>query len=91
MDERRADAFRRLLDELSGERTEPLVPKRLVVDLLLDLRNAAGGRVVLVEAVDSVLSDIPGATVTTGGWWREQIVFLRSIADAALTDVEPIR
>ena len=84
------DAVRRLVEGLAAERAGPLVAKSFVIDRLLDLRNAAGTRMILVEAIDAVLADIPGATTTTGGWWREQLVFLHSLVQTMASDAERV-
>lgn len=72
-----AHAALRLLDELSAEATGALVPKSMVFDRLLDLRNLAADRPLLVAAIDNLLREVPGATLAPGEWWRAELVALR--------------
>lgn len=74
----------RLLDDLAAERIAPIVPKPMVFDRLLDLRNMVGDQPLLVAAVDQRLRDVPGATMTPGGWWQNELRGLRAVMGDAL-------
>jgi hypothetical protein len=80
----------RLLDELAGERIDPIVPKAMVFDRLLDLRNLVADRPLLVSAIDERLREVPGATLTPGAWWKEQLRALRAIMDDADLGLAPL-
>lgn len=69
----------RLLDELAAERLSPIVPKAMVFDRLLDLRNMVADRPLLVAAIDERLREVPGATMTPGGWWQNELRDLRAV------------
>ena len=71
----------RFLDELTAESTGPVVPKTMVFDRLLDLRNLAADRPLLVAAIDNRLREVPGATLAPGKWWRAELIALRELAD----------
>ena len=74
----------RLLEELAAERIAPIVPKSMVFDRLLDLRNMVGDQGLLVAAIDQRLRDVPGATMTPGAWWQNELGVLRSVMVDAL-------
>ena len=74
----------RLLDELTAERIAPIVPKPMVFDRLLDLRNMVADQPLLIAAIDQRLRDIPGATMTPGGWWQNELQELRAVMGDAL-------
>jgi hypothetical protein len=69
-----------LITEWSAEAPQTLVPRKLVIDRLLDLRNviAGAGR----SDVDAILADIPGVTVVEGRWWAAQLASLAIGLDA---------
>ena len=69
-----------LITDWSGEAPQTLVPRKLVIDRLLDLRNivTAAQRVV----VDAILADVPGVTVVEGRWWDEKLTMLATRLDA---------
>lgn len=69
----------RFLDDLAADRADPLLPKSVVVDLLLDLRNLVIEDPLLVAAVDRRLAGVPGATTTPGAWWQSELRALRDL------------
>ena len=73
-----------LLDELAAERLVPVVPKTMVVDRLLDLRNLVGDHPSLVAVMDDSLRDVPGATLAPGAWWQDEVRSLRALLGDAL-------
>jgi hypothetical protein len=74
----------RFLDGLTAERIAPIVPKSMVFDRLLDLRNMVGDHPSLVVAIDQRLRDVPGATMTPSGWWQNELRELRATLGDAL-------
>jgi hypothetical protein len=65
-----------LLAGWTGEEPQTLVSRKLVIDRLLDLRNAvdAASR----AHIDAILADVPGVTVVEGTWWITQLTTLES-------------
>ncbi|MEQ8842336.1 MAG: hypothetical protein RIB98_15230 [Acidimicrobiales bacterium] len=74
----------RLIDELTAERISTVVPKAMAVDRLLDLRNLVDGHPTLAVAIDRRLGDLPGATMTPGVWWHDELRALRTVIAEAL-------
>ncbi len=74
----------RLLDELTVEGIGPVVPKTMVFDRLLDLRNLLADQPLLVAAIDDRLRSVPGATLSPAGWWLEELGALRELVNDAL-------
>ncbi len=55
-----------LVEEIDG----PVVPKGLVIDRLLDLRNVGRGRDLGLElSIDEMLESVPGGNVVSSEWW----------------------
>ena len=50
---------------------EGLMPRKLVIDRLLDLRNLLSGADLI--GVDAILTDVPGVTVVESSWWGQQV------------------
>jgi hypothetical protein len=69
-----------LVADWAAEAPQTLVPRKLVIDRLLDLRNVvtAGQR----ADVDVILAGVPGVTVVEGRWWDEQLATLAARLDA---------
>ncbi|MFN3214867.1 MAG: hypothetical protein ACE367_00050 [Acidimicrobiales bacterium] len=69
-----------LISEWAAEPPQTLVPRKLVIDRLLDLRNmvTASRR----ADVDAILADVPGVTVVEGRWWAAQLATLAIGLDA---------
>lgn len=66
--------FSPILDAGAALITGEVVDRSRVVDVLLDLRNAAGtSNIGVVEAVDFVLRDVPGRTTVRAGWWQSTL------------------
>lgn len=69
-----------LITEWSAEAPQTLVPRKLVIDRLLDLRN-----IVTADRradVDAILTAVPGVTVVEGRWWAAQLATLAIGLDA---------
>jgi hypothetical protein len=66
-----------LLEGWADEQPNGLMRRSEVIDRLLDLRAAADGLTLVVTAIEDRLRDVPGVTVTTAEWWREQVGELR--------------
>lgn len=73
-----------LLDELAAEPIGPAVSKSMVFDRLLDLRNLIGDKPLLVTFVDQLLAAVPGATMASGDWWKNELKALRITMGDAL-------
>ena len=50
--------------------------RRLVIDRLLDLRNAVDAAARF--DIDAILADVPGVTVVEGSWWELQLANLET-------------
>ena len=64
-------SVRRDVIDIPTEDLDLVVPKTVMVDQLLELRNVATDRGRPVAAIDERLCDVPGATTDSGLWWRE--------------------
>jgi len=70
-------SVRRDVIDIPTEDLDLVVPKTVMVDQLLELRNVATDRGRPVAAIDERLCDVPGATTDSGLWWREELCSLR--------------
>lgn len=75
-----------LIAEWAAERPEGLMPRKQVIDRLLDLRNLLSGPDLI--GVDSILVDIPGVTVVESAWWIDQVDWLQRFASTQLRTSE---
>jgi hypothetical protein len=71
--------FETLIGELITAIDGEVIDKSRVIDRLLDLRNDAEAPA-LVDAVDQLLTNVPGRTMVTAEWWRESLEGLRIAA-----------
>ena len=66
-----------LVDEIDG----PMMPKGMVIDRLLDLRNVGRGRDLGLElSIDEMLESVPGGMMVSSEWW---MTCLAELADHA--------
>jgi hypothetical protein len=80
--------FVQLIAQAQSAVAGEIIDRSRVVDVLLDLRNAAEAVPALVEAVDASLKDVPGKTMVRSAWWRETLDEL-SLAAAIEEHREP--
>ena len=68
-----SNEFEQLIAQAQTAVVGEIVDRSRVVDVLLDLRNAAEAVPALVEAVDAALKDVPGKTMVRATWWRDTL------------------